>query len=262
MTQPDPHWDADADRTQELPTRSGFGPDDERTQQLPVSDGYTDAERTRELPTYEPVQPMEPRREPVAVPAPQGWGTGATGGGASAYRDEAYREEDGDPHDSDSWRWQMARQTNKPSTDLGLLVLRLLSLPLVLHGLHKLLDFGTFASALGGNTVGAMAPEIIGVAIVTGQILLPLMIAVGALTRLCALLQAAMMGSIYAFWVLASSPVLDAATGGLSGEAALGYAALALPLFFTGAGRFSVDHGLTSGRRERIADKRVAKASR
>ncbi|WP_232547995.1 DoxX family protein [Propioniciclava soli] len=265
------HDSPDADRTQDFSGARAY--DFDRTQQLPTQppvvphDDWSDAHRTRELPTYdEPAaNPLQPRREPVAVPAPQAWGPDA---GAAPYATPgiglagASAADDTDPHDSDTWRWQMARLHNKPSTDFGLLLLRLLSLPLVLHGIHKLVDFGGFAGALRGNAIGALAPEIIGVAIVAGQILLPLMIAVGAMTRLSALLQAVMMGAVYAFWVLASEPVLNPATGGLSGEAALAYAALALPLFFTGAGRFSVDHGLTTGRRERTADKRVAKAAR
>ena len=71
-----------------------------------------------------------------------------------------------------------------------------------------------------------------------------------------------MMALVWMFGPLVTTGVFDPQTGALAGEAALAYAALALPLVFTGAGRISIDHGLTSGRRERVATRRIEKATR
>ena len=53
--------------------------------------------------------------------------------------------------------------------------------------------------------------------------------------------------------------VLDPVTGGLAQPAPLAYAALALPLVFTGAGRLSIDHALGADRRVRLAERRASR---
>lgn len=229
---------------------------DEPTRPLPAwsAPDDPDAERTEVLDLREPAprQPPAPAGghapvPPVAHAAPAGPPTSAA--------DVARR----DPRGTPEWDLQMSRMANRPMTDLGLLLLRLCSLPMLLHGLHKAQDYPGLVETLRGNAVGTLAPEVFAGLVIAGQVLLPLLIAVGLLTRLSALAQAAMMACVYAFFVLASNPVLDPRTGGLSGEAALGYVAIALPLFFTGAGRLSLDHLLGARGRERRAEKRVLK---
>lgn len=157
------------------------------------------------------------------------------------------------------WDLQVARLNNRPSTDVGLLLLRLASLPLVLRGLHKLRDFSGFVDGLRENAFAAQAPELLGVAVIAGEIALPLLIAIGLTTRLAGLLQATLMVGIFVFWTLTGTPLLDPATGALSGEAELLFAAIALPLLFTGPGRVSIDRAVTASGRERRIEKRVAR---
>ena len=232
------HWDVD-------------DPDAERTQVLPpVADTpEPEPERTKELPTVAPaptpVPVSEPVRRPVEVPPASG----------------ASRPVD--PRGTEAWAYQMARQNNKGTTDVGLLLLRLLSLPLLLHGITHVITYPAFVETLAGTALGAQfPPDTLAVALIAGQLTLPLFLAVGALTRLCAALQSAMMALVWMFGPLVTTGVFDPQTGALAGEAALAYAALALPLVFTGAGRISIDHGLTSGRRERVATRRIEKATR
>ena len=103
------------------------------------------------------------------------------------------------------------------------------------------------------------APDIAAVALGAAEVALPLLLAVGLFTRGAALLQVAALGALYAATVLGGAPVLDGDAGGLADEATLAYAALALPLVFTGAGRYSIDHGLGTDRRARLAERRVLK---
>lgn len=252
----DDRWaDPDAERTQVLPTHQpGFDePESDRTRVLPTAQpGYDEPEshRTRVLPTASMPSAAEAARTPVAEP---------TRGPADV---PAPRGETDDPRSTDAWALAMARQLNRPSTDLGLVLLRLASLPLVLHGLHHLFGFGTLVNALRAQPVTAVAPEVIAIGVVVAQLLLPVLLAVGFLTRMAGLAQAALMASFYAVLLLPTVAVIDPVTGGLSGEATLAYAALALPLVFTGAGRFSLDHAVSGTRRERLADRRLARRRR
>lgn len=163
-----------------------------------------------------------------------------------------------DPRGTPDWDLQVSRMSNRPLTDAGLLVLRLCSLPLVLHGFYHLGSFGGLVDSLRGG-VGGVPPEAIAVGLVVGQLLLPPLLAVGFLTRVSALTQAGMMSVAYALLVLSGAGILDPATGALAGESVLAYAALALPLLFTGAGRFSIDHAVGASGRERRVERRVAK---
>lgn len=246
-------WEFESERTQELP--SVREPEVERTRELP-SVREPEVERTKELPTFAtpvpaaPVPPV-PVAPPVTVPTR----------GPVQVPPAASRP--GEARTTDAWAYQMARQRNKVSTDIGLLLLRWLSLPLALHGVGHAFAYPALAERIAQTPLGGHAPaEALAVAIIACQVSLPLFLAVGALTRISAALQAAMMIGVYAFLVLPGTGVIDGGTGALAGEAVLAYAALALPLVFTGAGRVSIDHALTSGRRERLATKRLAKAAR
>ena len=133
--------------------------------------------------------------------------------------------------------------------DFGLLLLRLGTLLLLPHGVAKAQDVGAFTDQVATNLVGGAAPEVVAWLVLAGQTALPVLLAVGLFTRPAAFLVAAMMAAI---WGLAIVTRLDYraldASGGLTGEAALLYVALALPLAFTGAGRWSLDAMRTGGR--------------
>lgn len=160
-----------------------------------------------------------------------------------------------------AWDLEVARANNRPATDVGLVLLRVASLPLVLRGLHTLRDFPGFVETLRDNALAGQAPELIGALVVAGEIALPVLIAIGLATRLAGLLQATLMIGIFASWTLAGSPLFDPTTGGLTGEPELLFAALALPLVLTGPGRVSIDRAITASGRERRLEKRAARRS-
>lgn len=149
-----------------------------------------------------------------------------------------------------------ARGTNRWSTDFGLLLLRVLPVIMFLHGLKKAQGYSGFRETVANNSFGALAPDVFALMVVAGQLALPILIALGFLTRFAGLLLAVMMGFV---WVLTQLPngIIDARTGGLVGEAALMYIAVSLPLVFTGAGRFSIDHALFGKRADARAHRKA-----
>ncbi|WP_131104809.1 DoxX family protein [Ornithinimicrobium sufpigmenti] len=181
-------------------------------------------------------------------------------GGDGGLRDERgvlddggarYHREVDDPVSWDDDAYALAGQVevHGRGVDFGLLLLRCGSLVLVPHGLHKAFDMPAFTEAVGGSFVGAQAPEVIAWVVMLGQVTLPGLIAVGLFTRPAAFLLAAMMSAI---WGLMFAVRVDYAVlgpqGALTGENALLYVALVLPLVFTGAGRWSLDNLRTAGR--------------
>lgn len=164
-----------------------------------------------------------------------------------------------DPRDSPDYAYELERMQNRRFTDVGLLVLRLLSLPLLLRGLYQLLHLGPLTDQMRRLPLLDQAPDVAAVAVAVAAVVLPVLIAVGLFTRVAALLLSVITGLLYGLALWAGAPVLDPTTGGLANEASVMYGALALPLVFTGAGRASVDHGLGTDRRERLADRRVSK---
>ena len=106
-----------------------------------------------------------------------------------------------------------------------------------------------FTDVVATNLVGGAAPELIAWLVVLGQVGLPVLLGVGLFTRPAAFLVAAMMAAIWGLAVVTRFDyTLLTGTGGLTGEPALLYVALALPLVFTGAGRWSLDAMRTDGR--------------
>ena len=224
-------------------------PDAERTIAFRVPDPTPDSERTLAFDADPGPAASDPAHAPQPTPgiAPVRVPAGVDGDTAP------------DPRGTVEWELQAARLSNRPSTDLGLLVLRLLSLPLVLHGIGDALEFGRLADRLGGYGPLAAWPELAAGLVVAAQLGLPVLLAAGFATRAAALAQALVVGGLFALEVRAGAPLLDPATHTLSGEGLLAYAALALPLVLTGPGRVSLDHAATASGRERRIERRVAK---
>jgi putative oxidoreductase len=133
--------------------------------------------------------------------------------------------------------------------DFGLLLLRLGFLLLLPHGVAKAVDMPAFVREVEAHFVGAQAPELIAWTTMIGQVALPVLIAVGLFTRAAAFLVAAMMVATWVFEVyLRTDFSALSAEGALTGEPVLLYLVLALPLAFTGAGRWSLDSMRTGGR--------------
>lgn len=174
-------------------------------------------------------------------------------------RDEALRAEATEHRRTTAYELARARSRNTVLTDFGLLLLRLLPIIMFLHGLAKVQNFAGFRDGVAQNSLGALAPDVFALMIVAGQLALPIMIALGFLTRLAALLMTIMMVFI---WVLVLLPegLIDPANGGIRGESALLFAFLALPLIFTGPGRFSLDQALFGKRADNRAHKRADKS--
>lgn len=165
--------------------------------------------------------------------------------------DARYHREVDDPPvwDDDDYAVTGPVEAHGRGVDFGLLMLRLAALLLVPHGLHKAFDMPAFTQVVAGNFVGAQAPEFVAWLVMLAQVALPVLIAVGLFTRPAAFLVAATMA---ATWVLTIVLRVDYALlgehGELTGENALLFVALTLPLAFTGAGRWSVDSLRTAGR--------------
>lgn len=187
---------------------------------------------------------MQSERSPV----PDGAGDPA---GGDDEADARYHREVDDPSswDEDDYALTGPVEAHGRGVDFGLLLLRLGALLLVPHGLHKAFDMPAFSREVAGSFVGAQAPDVIAWVVMLGQVALPLLIVIGLFTRPAAFLVAAMMASIWALTVAVRFDyVILGPQGELTGENAILYVALTLPLAFTGAGRWSVDSLRTAGR--------------
>ncbi|XCB29227.1 DoxX family protein [Arcanobacterium hippocoleae] len=135
--------------------------------------------------------------------------------------------------------------------DIGLLLLRVFPLVMIFHGFTKLGNFSGFAKSLENFPVSSAAPTLFAVLIAGGEIVLPILIAVGFFTRISALLETAMMFGIWLFvpvmgLINSGGSILDK-NGGIVGEGSMMYLFLALPVVFLGAGRYSLDSALAKG---------------
>lgn len=138
----------------------------------------------------------------------------------------------------------LTRMSHSTAGEAGLVILRVISLCLLLHGFHKLHGFAAFRDGLSEVAVGSIAPTLIGSLVVFLQIVLPVLLFIGLFTRWSGLILAVM----FAFIILAvnvPSAGWIGQQGGLSFEAALLYFTIGIVLLFTGPGRYSVDRVLT-----------------
>lgn len=133
--------------------------------------------------------------------------------------------------------------------DLGLLILRIGCFSLLLHGIHKAAGFGGFLGSVESNSLGSAAPQLFAFLVVAGQILLPIAILVGLLTRLSGLLLAVMMLFISFAFTVPLAGLISPETGGLSFESSMWYWIAGFTLLCTGAGRISLDHAIFGRRR-------------
>lgn len=152
----------------------------------------------------------------------------------------------------------VAKSRNRTSTDIGLLILRVMNIVMVLHGVGKATDYSAFRQTVASNSFGALAPDLFAIMVTAGQLVLPIAIALGFLTRIAGLLQAIMMAVIWVLFPLAAG-LINPDTGGINGESAYLFVAVGLTLFFTGAGRISLDQVIFGKGGERRAARRAAK---
>ncbi|MDP9800740.1 putative oxidoreductase [Arcanobacterium wilhelmae] len=128
--------------------------------------------------------------------------------------------------------------------DTALLILRVLSLALIFHGVHKAMGFSAFVEkAMVPNPIGGLAPTFFTVLVVAGQILLPLALLIGLFSRISGGLLALLFTFII-FAVNIPSQGLIGKQGGLSFESSLFYFIIGLTIFLSGPGKYSVDHFL------------------
>lgn len=137
----------------------------------------------------------------------------------------------------------LANFANLNVRDIGLLVLRIGTLPLIMHGWAKLTNFEGFAGGAMANIgLTSIAPTFFAFLVVAGQILLPIFIMAGLFTRWSGLLQAVLFFFII---VMVNIPGgMWSEHGGFSFDSSLYYFFPGLALFFLGAGRISIDHML------------------
>ncbi|MDO4881247.1 MAG: DoxX family protein [Capnocytophaga sp.] len=127
------------------------------------------------------------------------------------------------------------------NTDLGLLILRLsVGLMMIPHGINKIIHpeaLGYIVSLLSAKGL----PTFIAYGVFVGEILAPLLLAIGYRTRLNALV---MVGTGFFVLFLAYSNKMFALTehGGWAPELPALFLFGALALFFTGGGKYAVSH--------------------
>lgn len=132
--------------------------------------------------------------------------------------------------------------------DIGLLLLRILPGFILFHGIKKAGDFDGFVETVGRMPIGELAPTFFAFLVVAGEIVLPILVAVGFFTRISAFLESLMMLFIWLLVPVAGSFAkgggLFGETGGLVGENAVAFLFALIPLIFTGPGRYSFDHNV------------------
>lgn len=121
--------------------------------------------------------------------------------------------------------------------DLGRLLLRLLVGGLMLfHGLHKLIGG---IDGIAGMLVAKGLPGFIAYGVLIGEVLCPILIILGVLTRPAALVLAFTMVVAWLLVGIGKTSALDA-TGAWAIESIVYFFIAALVIAFIGAGRYSV----------------------
>lgn len=163
-------------------------------------------------------------------------------------RDDFHREVD-DVWDDDDYALTGPVEAHGRGLDFGLLMLRLGSLPLMLHGIHAAVDMTAFTDRVADTLLGAQAPDFFAWLAMLALVGLPVLIVLGLFTRPAAFLVAGLMALIWVLLVYLRGDYTPlTGEGALTGENAVLYLLLTLPLAYTGAGRLSVDSLRTGGR--------------
>ncbi|MCI7551192.1 MAG: DoxX family protein [Actinomycetaceae bacterium] len=139
---------------------------------------------------------------------------------------------------------QLRGMNTARNRDLGLLILRILSIALVTHGLSKLTDIEGNAKFFEHQIIVSSAPKFWSVIIGLGQIVLPILLIIGLFTRWSGLLLTLMFVGIGIVETQLAGGFWNERGDGVSFEASLLYIAIGLTLFLTGPGRYSLDHAL------------------
>lgn len=130
--------------------------------------------------------------------------------------------------------------------DVGLLIIRIIALSLAFHGFHKLSNLSGTAAGFAHVPVGSSAPTFFALFAGLVQLLVGIFLFIGLFTR-----WAGLAGTLLFLFIILAVNIpfggfMDAKTGGLAFEPALLYFTVSIALFFTGAGRYSIDHKLGS----------------
>lgn len=161
---------------------------------------------------------------------------------------EDFHREVDDPWD-EGYAVTAAVEAHGRGLNFGLLLLRLAPLPLVVHGARAATDMPAFTDEVSETLLGSQAPDVVAWVVMLSLVGLPVLVLVGLFTRPAGFLLAALMAAIWTMAIyLRRDYTLLADGGGVTGETALLYLGLTLPLAFTGAGRFSIDSLRTAGR--------------
>ena len=129
--------------------------------------------------------------------------------------------------------------------DVGLLLLRIAMLSLVVSGVGMLSNQAGTVESMAKAPISSAAPEFFAIIIPLGQVILPILIAVGLFTRGSGLLVAIMFVGIM-FLVEAQGQVANLFAvneyGSLQIGSGLPFFVYGIVLMFTGAGRYSLDY--------------------
>lgn len=139
---------------------------------------------------------------------------------------------------------QLRALDKESSRDIGLLVARVLSLALVLHGVNKIKNFDGTAGYFANVAIAHIAPKFFAVFTILIEILLPLLMLLGLFTR-----WTGIAGTIQFLFVIFAADipahgVIDQQTGGFTFEPSILYAALFAILALAGPGRYSLDYAM------------------
>jgi putative oxidoreductase len=126
--------------------------------------------------------------------------------------------------------------------DLGKLILRLaVACLMIFHGIAKLKGgIAWMAGPLGA----AHLPMFLGYGVYVAEIVAPILLIVGILTRPAALVIAFDMFMAIALVVQARAFTINERSGGLGGEVELFYLFTAVAIVFLGSGRYAISKGL------------------
>lgn len=163
--------------------------------------------------------------------------------------DADFHREVGDTWDDDDYAVTGPVEAHGRGLDFGLLLLRLGPLPLILYGLNAAVDMPAFTDEVAGNLLGAQAPDFFAWLVMLSLVGLPVLVVLGLFTRPAAFLIAGLMALVWAVTIYPRTGyTVLTPEGAITGENAVLYLLLTLPLVYTGAGRLSVDGLRTGGR--------------